>query len=161
MIFDFFKKKRKLHLRYVLQAAILIEREGEQFYGRLARRASDSKVKKICDQLALDEADHKKLFEDMLSRWVSLPADEGYLKSYIEKLKKAGLFYMPSSSAATKEDLLKHALEYENMTVHFYLSLEKEFPEWWKQAHIRRLVTEERRHADYVKSLIRMEPSGL
>ena len=153
IIFNFFKRKKILHLRYVLQVAILIEQEGEQFYRQLAQLPSDTKVKELCFKLAHDESEHKKLFEEFLSHWISLPVDEEYLKSYIQKLKKKGLFYIPSFLSTSVEDLLKHAIEYENTTADFYQSLEKEFTELWKQMHIHQLVIIERGHADNLKSL--------
>lgn len=154
MIFNFFKRKQKLHLRDVLQIAILIEQQGVQFYGQLAQMSSDIKVKELCVKLACDEASHKKLFEDMLSRWPSLPVDQQYLNSYIQELKNNGLFSDMPFINTSVENLLKYAIVYEDQTVDFYQSLERKFPELWKQAHIHQIVMVERGHSRSLKSLI-------
>lgn len=154
MFFTFFKKRKRLHLRYVLQVAILIEQEGKQFYERLAQASPDTKVKELCVKLAQDESDHKKLFEQVLSQWLSLTVDEEYLKSYIQKLKKEGLFSDPPFLNASEKDLIRYAIGIENKTADFYLSLEKKFPDFWRQMQIHQLVKTEREHADKLKSLI-------
>jgi len=150
----FFKKNKKLHLRYVLQVAILIEKEGEQFYVKLAQMSSNGQVKELCAKLAKDEADHRKLFEAELSQWLHLPASQEHLNSYIQELKNKGLFLNLIFLQESVDALVKSAIEYENKTADFYQSLEREFPELWKQMQIHMLVVAERSHANSLKSLV-------
>lgn len=154
MFFRNYKIRTKIHMRYIFQVAILVEEQGIEFYTKLAEKSSDANVKKLCSKLAIDEADHKKLFRGALSRWLSLLADKQTLDSLIQELKNAGLFSDAPLADASEKDMIEYAIEQEKKTADFYLSFEKAFPQEWKQMHIQQLVMTEKAHASALESLL-------
>jgi rubrerythrin len=144
----------KVPLRYMFQVAVLIEEQGKEFYEKLAEKASDVKAREFWQGLANDETDHKRLFESILSRWLPRPADKRSLDSLVQALRDRGLFSIPPLPDATEEDVIKYAIQQEEMTADFYLSFESAFPDAWKRTHIRRLVTIEREHAERLRHFL-------
>jgi rubrerythrin len=150
-----YKIKTEIHMRHLFQIAILIEEEGKQFYGKIAKKASDIKSKKFWQKLAKDEVDHKRLFQRALSRWLPIPSDKETLESFIQELKANGLFSNSPAPDATEEDVIKYAIQQEEKTADFYLSFENAFPDAWKRMHIHNLVMIERGHAKDLKTFSR------
>jgi rubrerythrin len=140
-------------MRYLFQAAILVEEAGIEFYTMLAEKSPNQSVKILCARLASDEEKHKKLFQDVLSQWLPLPADQHTLNSLIRELKNNGLFVDMPSMNAPAADLIKYAIEQEKKTADFYLSFEKTFASAWKRMNIRQLVVTEREHANCLMTL--------
>ena len=154
MFFRNYEIRTKIHMRYLFQIAILIEEQGIEFYTKLAEQSSDVNVKKLCSKLASDEAEHKKLFQDALSRWLPPPADNQSLDSLIQELKNAGLFSDEPPLDTSERDMIEYAIEQEKKTADFYLSFEKAFKHEWKRMRIQQLVMTERAHASDLISLL-------
>jgi rubrerythrin len=144
----------KVPLRYMFQVAVLVEQQGKEFYEKLAEKASDVKARELWQGLAYDETAHKRLFENILSRWLPRPADKESLDSLTQALRGRGLFSNPPLPDATEEDVIKYAIQQEEMTADFYLSFESAFPDAWKRIHIRSLVTTERQHAERLRTFL-------
>lgn len=144
----------KVPLRYMFQVAVLLEEQGKEFYEKLAEKASDVKARKLWQGLSDDETAHKRLFETTLSRWLPRPPDKESLDSLTQALRGRGLFSNPPLPDATEEDVIKYAIQQEEMTADFYLSFESAFPDAWKKTHIRSLVTTEREHAERLRAFL-------
>lgn len=153
----FFRDHRideKIPMRHLFQVAILLEEEGKNFYNMLAGKASDDKARKMWQKLANDETTHKRLFEKTLSQWLPRPADNESLDTLIRELRDRGLFSNPLLPDATEEEVVKYAINNEEMTADFYLSFEKTFPDAWRKMHIQELVKTERQHAEKLRDFL-------
>jgi rubrerythrin len=155
MIFRDHKIEEKIPMRHLFQVAILLEKEGKDFYTMLAEKALDGEAKKIWKKLANDETAHKRFFEKTLSRWLPRPADNKPLDSLIKELRSGGLFSNPPLPDATEEEVVEYAVHNEEMTADFYLSFEKTFPDAWRKLHIQELVNTERQHAEKLRDFFR------
>ncbi|MDD3087305.1 MAG: hypothetical protein PHP89_01930 [Candidatus Omnitrophica bacterium] len=153
---SFVKAPKKIHLRQLLEAGILIEEKGREFYNRLAEKSTDQKVKDLCFSLSREEVEHKIFMEKILYKWLPLPLTAEALRLIEEEMKRWGIYLNPPGIDATEEDMAKYAIDQEVKMANFYLSFEKSFPQAWKRMNIRLLVTAERSHAD---KLINAYPS--
>lgn len=147
---------KKIHLRQLLEAGILIEDKGREFYNRLAEKSVDQKVKDLCFSLAREEGEHRDFIEKILYKWLPLPLTAEALRLIEEEMKRWGIYLNPPGIDATEEDMAKYVIDQEVKMANFYLSFEKSFPQAWKRMNIRLLVTAERSHAD---KLISVYPS--
>jgi rubrerythrin len=154
MFFSNNEIRTKIHMRYLFQIAILIEEQGIEFYNKFAEQSSDVNVKKLCSKLASDEAKHKKLFKDALSRWLPPPADNQSMDSLIQELKNAGPYSDEPPLDTSERDMIEYAIEQENKTADFYLSFKKAFKHEWKNMQIYKLAMTERKHASDLMSLL-------
>lgn len=142
------RDKGPLHLRHVLSAAVMLEKDSIKFYEALERKAADPALKALCSQLVAEERSHKETMEERVSRWLPLkmrgmPADAVY-----QDLKKTtGMFLDPPPPSANADAMVRYAIDQELRAARFYLSFEKEFPRAWKRAHIQMIVIWERAHA--------------
>jgi len=144
---------KKIHLRQLLEAGILIEEKGREFYIRLAEKSADLKVKDLCFNLAREEDEHKSFIEKILYKWLPLPLTAEALRLVEKEMKYWGIYLNPPSVEATEEDMAKYAIDQEVKMVNFYLSFEKSFPQAWKRMNVRLLVTAEKSHADKLLSV--------
>jgi len=141
-------KRKSIHLRHLLQIGILMEERGKNFYDKLADRAINPDVKRLCNKLAGDEIRHKQLIEDTLSHWLPFPIYPETLERLERKMNVRGIFLNPPPLDSKEEDMAKYAIEQEKKSADFYLSFEKTFPEIWKRMHVQNLAMEEKSHAN-------------
>ena len=71
----------------IFQFAIRIEENGEKFYRHAVRITRDDDTKEIFDYLADEESDHKKTFENLLSKMEKYEPFEDYPGEYLEYLR--------------------------------------------------------------------------
>ena len=135
-----------IRMRYIFQAAVLIEEKGQEFYRELAEKAANPEVKELCSKLAEGESGHKKKFEDFLLRWLPRPAKRETLDAIINDLRSKGLFVAPPPYDASVKKVLEYAIRQEELSVEFYSTFEQAFPDEWKQMEIDKLVKEEEKH---------------
>ena len=146
--------EKKIHLRHLIQAGVLIEEKGKAFYDSFAERAADKDVKKLCLWLARQELEHKQFLEDMVSQWVPLPIDKERLAVIEHELTIRGIFIRPPSPDLTEREFVEYAISTENKMINFYLFFEEKFTAAWKQMNVQRIVAEERNHAAKLKALL-------
>ena len=142
-----FVNRKRVRVRYLYQMAIFLEEDGKNFYDKLAEKAKDVNLRNLCNRLAQAEADHKKLFQEMLSRWIPLPIDAKSLDYLEGESKKRGIFSDPPSPDASEEEMIKYAIEQEKRCVDFYLSFKKYFADEWQKNQIHKIMMEEKDHA--------------
>jgi rubrerythrin len=147
------KGKTNIHLRHLLRVAISMEEEGENFYDNLAEKTENPDVRHLCRKLAVDEVRHRQYFEKTLNRWLPIPIRMHSLDLLNKKLKKKGIFSDPPPQDVSEEEMIKYAIEQENKTADFYLSIEDVFPDAWKRMHVERLAEEEKAHAKKLMAL--------
>ena len=71
----------------ILQFAIKIEENGEEFYRKVADTIKDKKVKELLVWLANEEVKHKKIFENMLPEIEKYEPKEVYPPEYFAYLR--------------------------------------------------------------------------
>ena len=71
----------------IYQFAIRIEENGEKFYRDMSQTMEDRKVKNLFTYLADEEAKHKKIFEEMVSKIEKYEPLESYPSEYFAYLR--------------------------------------------------------------------------
>jgi len=71
----------------IVQFAIRIEKNGEKFYLYATRIAEDDDAKEMFDDLAREEINHRRIFEDLLSKMEKHEPFESYPGEYSEYLR--------------------------------------------------------------------------
>ena len=122
MSFRHYKIKKKIPMRYLFQLAILLEERGKKFYNRLADVASNVRAKHLWQELANDKSHHKLLLETTVSGWLPRLPNKESLASFFKELRSRGLFSNPPLPDASKEDIIKYAIQQERIIADFYHS---------------------------------------
>jgi rubrerythrin len=152
----------------VFEIAIAIEENGKRFYEEAQGLVDDVAVKKLFEELALQEVEHKKKFESLKAQ---LPGEattpttwdpDNKLSDYIRMMADQHVFLTDEgldgrlAQIKSSRDALKLAVEFEKDSVIFFLSMQ-EVAEGKKgreligilvkeeQEHLRRLSLELRR----------------
>jgi rubrerythrin len=137
----------------ILQFSIRLEDVGERFYHDVAGHALDNGVKDLFNQLATQEAMHKKVFERLLSKAEGFQSPESYPVEYLEYfyyyLDKHVFFTndkKPSLSESFNiEEAFDQAIQMELDSVILYQEL-KQFVPVEDNKFIENIINEERGH---------------
>lgn len=142
----------------VFQVAIKIEENGKKFYDHAVKVIDDPAVKKLFEELGLQEVEHKKRFENLKAQ---LPAQaqtsdvwfpENEMEAYIKMMAEQHVFTSDESLEAKMaqlkgvKDALKMAIEFEKDSVIFFLSMQEATDNKKDQEMIGILVKEEQTH---------------
>ncbi|ACM22772.1 MULTISPECIES: ferritin-like domain-containing protein [Thermotoga] len=135
----------------LLSIAVRVEKDGEEFYRKLAERFEKPDIKEFFSYMARQEAEHARTFESIGEElgvdeetYLNLEDAEEYLKSFVE-----GRFF---PDAATMEKYLKERSVEE--AIDFSISVEKETIIFYYE--ILELLKNERAK-DLVRSIINQE----
>lgn len=142
----FLSSRKGIRLRHVFYLGSLMEQQAEAFYRRFAEQTQDNDLKVLYLQLADEEVKHFKLIDYQLSKWKSLPIKKEDLEIMDADSKLRKMFLSPSSTNATKKDIIEYAIDQETKMVEFYESFENEFTDWWKSTKLQAMVAEEKTH---------------
>jgi len=138
----------------ILQIAIRIEENGEEFYRLMAQKLRKQDIKDTFNALAEAEIKHREVFENMLNLADRFEPPESYpgeyyayLKAYADgyiftKKKKGQLM---AKKIKTAKEALKFALGVEIDSILYYLEVRKLVPEGQKKV-IDTIIEEEKRH---------------
>jgi rubrerythrin len=142
----------------VFQVAVQIEENGRQFYQEGLRYIDDPEVKKLFEELAREEVEHKKKFESILAE---LPKEatsptvfdpEDQKNQYIQMMADQHVFVktegMDRQLAGIKDmqDALRMAIEFEKDSVIFFLSMQDATEGKRGKEIINLLIREEQEH---------------
>lgn len=142
----------------VFQVAVLIEENGRVFYENAQSRVDDAEVKKLFKDLALQEIDHKRKFEELKAKLPAQAASstvwdpENEMDQYLKMMADQHVFGPGSDvDAQLKQikdasDALKMAIQFEKDSVIFFLSMEEMTEEQKGRQLINLLVKEEQEH---------------
>ncbi|MCU0589655.1 MAG: ferritin family protein [Syntrophobacteraceae bacterium] len=142
----------------VFRVAIKIEENGKRFYEDALRVIDDPSVKKLFQELASQEVEHKKHFEDLRARLPAQPQGsdvwfpENEMEAYLKMMADQHVFTsdasLESALAQLKgvKDALKMAIEFEKDSVIFFLSMQEATDNKKDQEMIGLLVKEEQGH---------------
>jgi len=78
----------------VLQAAMEVEKGGQQFYTEMADRAETNSVRKLFSQLALDEVQHLQTLKELIPQFEAgmFWEDEELIIPYLKRFKAQNIF---------------------------------------------------------------------
>lgn len=149
-----YRLPRDLHLRHLLQIALINERQGRGFYLSLARQARRSQTKDLCLRIADDEANHEAVMQRTVSQWMPLKPGKEIMSRTTEIMRAQGIFSDPPGPDASEHDLLQYAVRQEEAFVEFYQAFERAFPEAWKRIQLQEIIMMERSHAQQLRDLL-------
>lgn len=140
----------------VFNIAIKIEENGKKFYEESQKSIDNPEVKKLFNELAQQEIDHKHRFESLMAQ---LPADsslatvwdpENELDMYIKMMADDHVFVADVKELITQvkdaKSALKMAIEFEKDSVLFFLSFEEAMSTQKDRDLVKTLVKEEQGH---------------
>ena len=138
----------------IVEMAVQIEKNGRDFYNKMAVLSKNKDVKEIFEHLAGQEERHIRVFEDMLSAVKKYEPAEAYTDEYFSYMKALADEHVftkkeKGSEIAKKVKDEKHAIElgigFEKDSILFYHEMENFVPET-ERSIIENLLKEEQRH---------------
>jgi rubrerythrin len=142
----------------VFQIAINIEENGKAFYDQAQKLIQDAEVKALFADLATQEVEHKKRFENLkaqlpqAARAATVNDPEGELYAYLQMMADQHVFVSKGgvekslAQVKTAADALNLAIQFEKDSVLFFLSMQDVTCEDKGLELIRILVKEEQEH---------------
>jgi rubrerythrin len=142
----------------VFQVAIKIEENGKKFYDQAVKVIDDPAVKKLFEELALQELEHKKRFENLKAQLPpqTQPSDvwfpENEMEAYLKMMAEQHVFTSDETLEAQMGQLkgvkeaLKMAIEFEKDSVIFFLTMQEATDNKNDKEKIGLLVKEEQTH---------------
>jgi len=120
----------------VLQFAIRMEENGGRFYREAADHSDKMEVKTLFNSLASEEAEHKKSFEELLSKETLIEPREDYPGEYLSYLHDYidGKIFVPLDDKSAKSEsgnvakALEFAIQREMESIHYYQELKAFVP---------------------------------
>jgi rubrerythrin len=130
-----------------------IEHEGIRFYQMLMDKAADSGVKQLVTSLRDAEAEHLRIFEQLLEGAGGKPGqweDDDLLDSVDD-----AIFSITENqvAAADFDQALQLGIIIEKRSLAFYLEVEKHTQSSEGKGALRKIIDEERRHWEQLKQL--------
>jgi rubrerythrin len=142
----------------VFQVAVQIEENGRRFYQEGLKHIDDPEVKRLFEELAREEVEHKKKFESILAE---LPKEatspnvfdpENQKSQYIQMMADQHVFVKAEgmdrhlADVRDMKDALKLAIEFEKDSVIFFLSMQDATEGTRGKELINLLIREEQEH---------------
>lgn len=145
----------------LVELAILVEKNGEQFYNSLRESAPDETARDVFSYLAGEETKHIGTFQALLQPLEkhqpieTYPGEyEGYMKaladSHVFIRKNAGRSL--AQQAATSHHAIEMAMRFEKDTILFFEAMRRFIPAV-EHKTVDKLIDEERRHIVRLKEL--------
>jgi len=142
----------------VFRVAIKIEENGKKFYDSALGVIDDPSVKKLFEELAEQEVEHKKHFEELRAKLPPQPQTsdvwfpENEMEAYLKMMADQHVFTSDASlenalgQLKNVKDALRMAIEFEKDSVIFFLSMQEAADTKKDQEMIGLLVKEEQTH---------------
>ena len=142
----------------VFQVAVQIEENGRRFYQEGLKQIDDPEVKRLFEELAREEVEHRKKFESLLAE---LPKEafsptvfdpEDQKNQYIQMMADQHVFVQAEgmgrllAGLGSMQDALKLAIEFEKDSVIFFLSMQDATEGKRGKELINLLIKEEQEH---------------
>lgn len=137
----------------VFQLAVKIEENGYRFYRTFSESLQDESLTKIFNELADEEVQHKRLFEEMLSTFESFEPQISYPDEYYAYLRAyADTLIFALDSLKQQVSHIKDAkaavdfgIDRELDSIHYYQEIKSLVPEKERE-RIDTIIVEERKH---------------
>jgi rubrerythrin len=148
----------------IAQAAVEIERKGQDFYKTVAAAAENQEARELFTFMAGEELKHEAVFQALQERLgeIELPAHsnideyQDYLEALIDShaLFNGGLQAKLASEASDLESAVSIALAFEKDTLLFFIEMKELVPESEK-AFVQQCIDEERSHMRMLRRLLK------
>jgi rubrerythrin len=142
-----------LKVEDILEFAVKIEENGEEFYRHAVEIADDGKIKELFEWLANEEIKHQKTFGEMLKNvevnqaWESFPGEyQNYVNEFV-----ANMIFSDEQMAEIKDEVnnalsaVKFAMNREKDAILYYQEM-KRFVKEANHSTIEKVIDEERKH---------------
>ena len=145
----------------VVELAVLIETNGEEFYNSLKESARDQQTREVFAYLAEEERKHRDIFERMeksLEKYQPVESYSGEYAAYIKALADDNVFTRKdvggdlAGKATSSQEAVDMALKFEKDSVLFFEGMRRFVPER-EQKTIDQLIDEEKKHILRLKEL--------
>jgi rubrerythrin len=137
--------------------AMGIEKEGEDFYVRLAESCGNNEgIRNILTMLARDERKHYNIFRKMKDNNPVDFQNTDVFDSAKEIFSEFRKQFDKVSCDTSQMDLYKKALELENKSYNYYMEKLDEFTDPIQMGIIRKVANEEKRHALLLDNIIEL-----
>jgi len=142
----------------VLKIAAKLEENGENFYRKAMALQQDPELLKVLEELAEDEAKHRKWFEDFQERLQDQPEDRwvqeisGDLLQSMVGDQSFSLQEVDPADLDSLEKVLDTAIEFEKDTILFYDMLRGFMDEGESEQALRQIIEEERLHVEVLEA---------
>ncbi|SHG22970.1 Rubrerythrin [Desulfacinum infernum DSM 9756] len=142
----------------VLKIAAKLEENGETFYRKAIALQQDPELVRLLEELAEDEAKHKKWFEDFQGRIQEQPEDRwvqeisGDLLQSMVGDQSFSLQEVDPADLDSMEKILATAIEFEKDTILFYDMLRGFMDEGESEQALRQIIEEERLHVEVLEA---------
>lgn len=137
----------------IFEYAIEMEKDGEEYYRKLANNTEDQGIKSILNMLADDEVKHREILQEMRDKTdVTMTETEILSKSkniFIEMQDK----HKNLSSVDREMDLYREAKEIEQKSIDFYEEKADEVDSEEQQKLLKKIADEERRHYHLIDNI--------
>ncbi|MCK4352928.1 ferritin family protein [candidate division WOR-3 bacterium] len=137
----------------IFQFAIRIEENGEKFYREISKIIKDKEIKSVLNYLADEEAKHRKLFGDMVSKIEKYEPPESYPGEYFAYLRAYVDNIIFTNEMLNKEisqikdtvSAMNFAIQMELDSILYYEEVKK-FVSESQHISINKIIDEERKH---------------
>jgi rubrerythrin len=140
--------------------AIQIERNGEAVYREVGKRATDTRVADMLLQLAEDEAQHAKWFENLAVR-VAVISDAPQLESagraILQGMMEHQTFSLDQENLTNVEqinEVIAQSILFEEDTILFYEMIGGFIDDEAVLGHLETIIEEERSHVKWLNTLL-------
>jgi rubrerythrin len=135
-----------------LKIAVEMEKRGEAFYRKAAKLSNNEKTVRILEQLASDEAVHKREFEKLIEN--ASVSDEMYdeeTSAYLSAIAAdvvfpEGLMALRRVGFSSPEGALREAIQSEKDSILFYTELSAHAYDCEAKRMFQEIIMQERRH---------------
>lgn len=140
-----------------LRIAVEIEKRGEAFYRKAAKLSDNPETVRILEQLAADEAAHRREFEKLVER--ATVSDEMYdaeTNAYLSAIAAdivfpEGLMALRRVGFSSAEGALAEAIQSEKDSILFYTELREHAYDDEAKRMFREIIMQERRHLNILQ----------
>ncbi|MGI6595643.1 MAG: ferritin family protein [Elusimicrobia bacterium] len=135
----------------ILQFAIKIEKNGEDFYRKVSEKISDSEIKKLFIFLAEEEVRHGEIFAEMIGNVIKYEPPETYPGEYFQYLRAYAdnLIFPPEIEKDLDYSSVIKAIDFgikrELDSIMYYLETKAVVPES-QHSVMDKIIEEERNH---------------
>jgi len=145
----------------ILDFAVRIEENGETFYRRVARAIDDRDAQQLFNDLANEEVQHKKVFQELSSTITRIELPESYPGEFLEYLYNYIDGKVVFTESATHEiaperlnpaSAIDFAIQKEYDSILYYQEI-KELVAENERNLIDRIIQEERKHVAHLSEL--------
>jgi rubrerythrin len=138
----------------VFEFAMQMEKEAENFYGRLADDTDNAGLKTIFNMLAAEEAKHYKIIKEIKEKLPQKISETDILsqaKAVFEQISKSDKNF---NSGTNQVETYKKAQDIEKKSEDFYLQKATEAQDHCQQGIFRKLAEEEKKHYILLQNII-------